>query len=67
MRENKNVSKSYLGTDLQRVDAHRVRDKEYAELPELNEDMMSRGRVNKGGDLALRIPSSSSPFDCSRT
>ena len=49
MRENKNVSKSYLGTYLQRVDAHRVRDKEYAELPELNEDMMSRGRVNKGG------------------
>ena len=27
MRENKNVSKSYLGTDLQKVDAHRVQDK----------------------------------------
>ena len=26
-----------------------MQDKEYAELPELNEDMMARGRVNKGG------------------
>jgi uncharacterized protein (DUF4415 family) len=49
MRANKNVSKSYLGTDLEKLDAHRVQDKEYAELPELNEDMMARGRVNKGG------------------
>ena len=49
MRANKNVSKSYLGTDLEKLDVHRVQEKEYAELPELNEDMMARGRVNKGG------------------
>jgi uncharacterized protein (DUF4415 family) len=38
-----------LGSDLKRVDAHVIRRHEYDELPELTDDMLARGSVNKGG------------------
>jgi uncharacterized protein (DUF4415 family) len=31
------------------VAAHVIQPEEYAELPELTEDMLARGQVNKGG------------------
>lgn len=56
MRESRNGSKNYLGSDLQKLDRHRVQDKEYEELPELTDDMIARGRVNKGGRPRSRNP-----------
>jgi len=47
------------------VDAHAVTPQEYEELPELTDDMLARGRVNKGGRpvssnprklISLRLP-----------
>lgn len=32
-----------------KVDAHIIQPQEYEELPELTEDMLARGKVNKGG------------------
>ena len=49
MTARKRVSRRSLGSDLRRVDAHVVRRQEYDELPELTEDMLARGKVNKGG------------------
>jgi uncharacterized protein (DUF4415 family) len=56
-----------LGSDLKRVDAHVVQQQEYDELPELTDDMLARGRVNKGGRprsenprklISIRLPES---------
>ena len=49
MTARKRVSRRSLGSDLKRVDAHVIRRLEYRELPELTDDMLARGRVNKGG------------------
>ena len=49
MTAKKRVSRRSLGSDLRRVDALVVRRHEYDELPELTEDMLARGKVNKGG------------------
>jgi len=38
-----------LGSDLAKVATHVIQPEEYEELPELNEDMIARGKVNKGG------------------
>jgi uncharacterized protein (DUF4415 family) len=38
-----------LGSDLAKVAAHVIQPEEYDELPELTDDMLTRGRVNKGG------------------
>jgi uncharacterized protein (DUF4415 family) len=38
-----------LGSDLARVDAHVIQPHEYEELPELTDEMLARGKVNKGG------------------
>jgi uncharacterized protein (DUF4415 family) len=38
-----------LGSDLAKVAAHVIQSEEYDELPELTEDMLARGKVNKGG------------------
>ncbi|MBK7686309.1 MAG: BrnA antitoxin family protein [Rhodocyclaceae bacterium] len=65
MNANKTASRRSLKSDLARVDAHVVTRGEYAELPELNEDMLARAQVNKGGRpisanprklLSLRLP-----------
>jgi uncharacterized protein (DUF4415 family) len=37
------------GSDLERVDAHVIAPHEYAEVPELTDEMFTRGKVNKGG------------------
>ncbi len=49
MTARKRVSRRSLGSDLRRVDAHVIRRREYDELPELTDDMLARGKVNRGG------------------
>lgn len=49
MTARKRVSRPSLGSDLRRVDAHVIQRREYDELPELTDDMLARGKVNKGG------------------
>ncbi len=49
MTARKLVSRRSLGSDLKRVDAHVIQRREYDELPELTDDMLARGSVNKGG------------------
>ena len=59
------ASRRTLGSDLKRVDAHRIRRSEYKELPELTEEMLGRAIVSKGGRprspnprqlISLRLP-----------
>ena len=66
MPASKHASRRYLKSDLVRVDAHKIKKSEYAELPELSEEMLARATVNKGGrprtenprkQLTLRLPS----------
>jgi uncharacterized protein (DUF4415 family) len=54
-----------LKSDLARVDAHKIKAKEYEELPELTDEMLARARVSKGGRpvspnprklISLRLP-----------
>ena len=54
-----------LTSDLACVDVHAVKAAEYDELPELNEDMLARSTVNRGGRpistnprrlLSIRLP-----------
>ncbi len=49
MSENKRASPRSLGSDLAKVARHVIGSEEYEELPELTEDMLARGKVNKGG------------------
>ena len=65
MPASKPVSRPSLKSDLARVDAHRIKNSEYEELPELTEEMLARAVVNKGGrppssnprkQLTLRLP-----------
>ena len=49
MTARKRASHRSSGSDLAQVDTHVIRRHEYDELPELTEDMLARGRVNKGG------------------
>ena len=61
----KTVSRRTSGSDLARVDAHRITPSEYKELPELTDDMLGRAVVKKGGRprstnprllISLRLP-----------
>ncbi|WP_238945816.1 BrnA antitoxin family protein [Vandammella animalimorsus] len=45
-----------MGSDLQRVDAHRIEASEYDDLPELTDEMLARARVNKGGRPRAQDP-----------
>jgi uncharacterized protein (DUF4415 family) len=56
MNVKKRASRRSLKSDLVRVDAHKIKAKEYEELPELTEDMLARARVNKGGRPFSRNP-----------
>jgi len=65
MNANKPASRRSLKSDLARVDAHTIQPKEYAELPELTEEMLTRAKVSKGGRpvspnprklISLRLP-----------
>ena len=59
------ASRRTLKSDLAKVDAHTIRAHEYKELPQLNEQDLSRAVVNKGGRprsanprklLSIRLP-----------
>jgi uncharacterized protein (DUF4415 family) len=65
MAAKKPASRRSLKSDLERVDAHKIKAKEYEELPRLTNDMLARGKVNKGGRplsanprklISLRLP-----------
>ena len=65
MNANKPASRRSLTSDLARVDAHVVKNGEYKDVPELDEAMRSRARINKGGRpissnprklLSIRLP-----------
>lgn len=49
MTASKRASAPSLGSDLKRVDRHVIQPAEYDELPELTDDVFTRGVVNKGG------------------
>ena len=49
MIESKRSSHRSLGSDLTKVATHVIQPEEYEELPELTEEMLARGTVNKGG------------------
>jgi uncharacterized protein (DUF4415 family) len=49
MPVKKRVSRRSLKSNLARVDAHVVKAKEYAELPQLTDDMLDRAVVKRGG------------------
>lgn len=49
MTASKRASQHTLGSDLARIAAHVIQPDEYDELPELTDDMLERGTVNKGG------------------
>lgn len=38
-----------MGSDLAKVAAHVIQPEEYEELPELTDDMLAKGKVNRGG------------------
>jgi uncharacterized protein (DUF4415 family) len=65
MTGRKRSSNRSLGSDLAKVAAHVIQPEEYEELPELTDDMLARGKVNKGGRprsenprklISLRLP-----------
>ena len=65
MTVKKSVSRRSLRSNLQQVDAHAIALDEYADLPELTEEMLSRASLNKGGrpvsanprkPISLRLP-----------
>jgi uncharacterized protein (DUF4415 family) len=65
MTAKKPVSRRTLGSDLKKVDAHRIKRSEYRELPELTDEMLERAVINKGGRprspnprrlISLRLP-----------
>ena len=65
MNVKKRASRRSLRSDLARVDTHKIKAKEYEELPELTDEMLGRARVNKGGRpfspnprklISLRLP-----------
>jgi uncharacterized protein (DUF4415 family) len=49
MTASKRASPRSLGSDLAQVAAHVIQPEEYDELPELTDDMLARGKINKGG------------------
>ncbi len=65
MNAKKPVSHRSLKSDLVRVDAHIVKEGEYDDLPELDDAMLARAQVNRGGRpvasnprklLSIRVP-----------
>lgn len=49
MTAKKQSSNRSFGSDFAQVDAHVIQPQEYDELPELTDEMLARGTVNKGG------------------
>ena len=50
------VSRRSLKSDLVRVDSHVVKAREYSELPQLTDEMLSRAVVKKGGRPVAKNP-----------
>ena len=59
------ASRRSLKSDLARIHAHVVKQAEYEELPELNEETLARAQINRGGRpissnprklLSIRLP-----------
>ena len=49
MTAKKRASRRSVKSDLARVEAHVIRPSEYAEIPELTDEMMARGQLYKAG------------------
>ena len=49
MLAKKRASRRSLKSDLARVDAHVIKSHEYAELPELTQEMLARATIKRGG------------------
>ena len=47
MNANRHASHRFLGSDLAAVAGHIIQPEEHQELPELTEDMLARGTVNR--------------------
>lgn len=43
-----------MGSDLEKVDAHEITPEEYAEIPELDDDVFERADLYDGGILVRR-------------
>jgi uncharacterized protein (DUF4415 family) len=56
MPGKKSASRRVLKSDLPKVDAHVVKAREYAELPELTSEMLGRAIVKKGGRPVSQNP-----------
>ncbi|MFM8444590.1 MAG: BrnA antitoxin family protein [Methylococcus sp.] len=49
MNASKHASPHSWGSDLAKVAEHVIQPEEYEELPELTDEMLARGKVNRGG------------------
>ena len=67
MTASRRASRRSLGSDLAKVATHVIQPEEYEELPELTEDMLAQGQLNKGGRprsedprklISIRLPES---------
>lgn len=54
MSAKKDASKRSLGSDLKRVDAHKIKAEEYDDLPELTPDMLADATLREGGKPVRR-------------
>lgn len=67
MTAKKRSSRRSLGSDLKKVDAHRIKASEYREVPELTDEMLARAVVKRAGRpvatnprllVSVRLPAS---------
>jgi len=67
MSVKKPRSPHILRSDLERVDRHKIKKSEYADLPELTDEMLSRGTIKRAGrpvatdprrQVTIRLPES---------
>lgn len=67
MHASKQGSPHNLGSDLERVDRHRITAEEYEEIPELTDEMIQRGVFKRAGrpvaadprrQVTIRLPES---------
>ena len=56
MSAKSNASARSLGSDLAKVDAHKMKASEYDELPELTDDMLARATLKRGGRPKSEAP-----------
>lgn len=67
MTAKKRASHRSLGSDLKKIDAHRIKPGEYREAPELSDEMLARAVVKRAGRpvatdprqlVSVRLPAS---------